>query len=439
MSGKISLPRGSSLTTWTLLALVAGVALGVVGHFVDAPIFALLTTAVAPFGTLFVNALQMLAIPLVVVTLLAAVTSGGDTDSLGMLGLRASLLFVTLLVAGALFSVVVSPLLIAQYSVDPVTIARLQSTAVPDAARAAASASAFGGIDLVESLVPRSLMEAALRGQILPLLVFTVLFGIAVARLPDAQRTPLAGLFQSVAAALLQCTRWVLVISPIGVFALIYPTALQLGGDAAGVIVAFIVVPCIVMILFGLLLYPATAVLGRTTMLTFARAAAPAQLVALTTRSSIVALPALIQGGRDVLGLPASALSFVLPFSVAIFKINRPISGVARLLIVAHVYGVPLTPLTIVTYIVTIMLMSFATAGVPATPFNALPAYLAAGIPIEGFIISEAVDVVPDMFKTWINVTGDLSVATLLSRSRRTILSPVSEAAAARAVARDIA
>ena len=310
---------------------------------------------------------------------------------------------------------------------------------MPDAAREAARAGAFGGIDLVESLVPRNLVEAALRGEILPLLVFTVLFGIAVARLPDAQRQPLADLFQAVAAAMVLCIRWVLVISPLGVFALIYPTALQVGAAAAGVIVAFIVVPCIVMILFGLLLYPTTAVLGRTTMKTFARAAAPAQLVALTTRSSIVALPALIQGGRDVLGLPASALSFVLPFSVAIFKINRPISGVARLLIVAHVYGVPLTPLTIATYIVTIMVMSFATAGVPATPFNALPAYLAAGIPIEGFIISEAVDVVPDMIKTWINVTGDMSVAALLSRSRRTAPSPMSEGAAGRAVSPDIA
>jgi Na+/H+-dicarboxylate symporter len=165
-----------------------------------------------------------------------------------------------------------------------------------------------------------------------------------------------------------------------------------------------------------------TALLGRTTIGAFARAAAPAQLVALTTRSSIAALPALVQGGRDVLRLPETALSFVLPFCVALFKINRPLSGIARLLILAHVYGVPLTPATIAVYIATIMLMSFATAGVPATPFNALPAYLAAGIPIEGFIISEAVDVVPDMLKTWVNVTGDMSVATLLSRSERAVV-----------------
>jgi proton glutamate symport protein len=419
MPAPSALPRGASITTWSLVALVGGIALGAIGHLVDAPLFLLLTTVVAPFGTLFVNALQVLAIPFVVLTLLAAIAGGRDTESIGRLSVRALLLFVTMLVVAALFSLAVSPPVIALYSVDSETVARLQaSTPVPDAARAAAEAGAFSSRDLVESLVPRNLVEAALRGEILPLLMFTLLFGFAVTRLPAPQRAPLAALFDSLAAAMLTCIRWVLVISPLGVFALIYPAALEVGAGAAGVILSFIVVPCIVMVLFGALLYPVTALLGRTTIRAFARAAAPAQLVALTTRSSIAALPALVQGGR-VLRLPETALSFVLPFCVALFKINRPLSGIARLLILAHVYGVPLTPATIAVYIATIMLMSFATAGVPATPFNALPAYLAAGIPIEGFIISEAVDVVPDMLKTWVNVTGDMSVATLLSRSER--------------------
>jgi len=110
-----------------------------------------------------------------------------------------------------------------------------------------------------------------------------------------------------------------------------------------------------------------------------------------------------------------------LPLSVAIFKINRPVSATAKLVFLAHVYGVPLGAGTIAVFIATVILMSFATVGVPSggQAFSNLPAYLAAGIPVEGVVLLEATAIAPDMLKTLLNVTGDMSAAMLLSRGSR--------------------
>jgi Na+/H+-dicarboxylate symporter len=129
----------------------------------------------------------------------------------------------------------------------------------------------------------------------------------------------------------------------------------------------------------------------------------------------------LVDGGRDRLRLPSTGTSFVLPLSVSIFKVNRPISAVVKLMLVAHVYGIPLRPTTLAIFLATVMIISFSAPGIPKSGpgFKTLPAYLAAGIPIEGIIVIEAVESIPDIFKTLLNVTGDMSAATLLTRSHR--------------------
>ena len=234
---------------------------------------------------------------------------------------------------------------------------------------------------------------------------------------------------------------WILRIIPAGVFALTYVLALKTGGQAAGMLTVYIAIVCGLILLFTLLLYPVTAVLGRTTMRTFARAAAPAQLVAVSTRSSVAALPALIEGGREHMRLPASSTGFVLPLSVSLFKVNRTISSLVKLFFLAHVYGVSLRPGAIATFLAIETILSFGTAGVPlgGMSLKSLPAYLAAGVPVEGVMILEAVETIPDIFKTLLNVTGQMSAATLLSRSRRAPLASVAAEDAPPLAAEDMA
>jgi proton glutamate symport protein len=409
--------RKLSFTTWSLLALALALALGSWGHLSGAAAFTALDEVLTPIGALWVSALQLAVLPLVILKLLAAITGAPSGESVGKLGLRTLLLFLAMLLAAGVFTLLVAPPFIALYDADPATLASLRSTiAMPEIENAAPVTLGTS----VSDLLPRNLFAAAAKGEIFPILLFTAVFAMAVNRLPDEKRLPLATLFQSLSAAMLTVIHWILVVTPVGLFALTYPTALRAGLGAAGVLGAFIVLVSGLLLLATLLLYPVTALLGRTPMRRFARAVAPAQLVAISTRSSIASLPALIEGASQHLRLPAAATAFVLPLTVALFKINRTISPTAKLLFLAHIYNIPLSAPTIVVFLATVMLLSFSTVGVPngGSSFATLPAYLAAGMPLEAVIVFEATSTIPDIFKTLLNVTGDMSAATILSRSR---------------------
>jgi Na+/H+-dicarboxylate symporter len=212
-----------------------------------------------------------------------------------------------------------------------------------------------------------------------------------------------------------------LLVTPIGVLALTYGLALETGVSATTLLFAFVIIVSTVMLLFTALIYPAIGILGRTSVRDFARAVAPAQLVAVSTRSSIAALPAMIEGATNRLRLPPISSSFVLPLAVALFKPNRTISSTVKLLFVAHAFGVSLDVWTIATFLMTVTLLSFSSVGVAGggSAFKTLPAYLAAGLPIEGVVIMEVVETIPDIFKTVLNVTGNFGAATILSRGSR--------------------
>ncbi len=387
-----------------------------------APGFTALAHAIRPLGDLWIAALQMTVVPLVITYTLAAIVGSGAGRTIGSLAGRAVLLFLAMLAAAGLLTMGLAPILVRLYRFDPVLLPSFaEGVAIPEAARQAGGP-VYGSLaDWLSSLLPRNLLESAVRGEILPLLLFTAILGIAIARLPDDRREALDRPIQALAAAMLMCVRWILALTPVGVFVFTYIFALGAGGQAAGVLGAWVVLVSALLLLATALLYPASVLLGRTTLRAFARAVAPAQLVAVSTRSSIASLPALVEGARDRLRLPDTATGFVLPLSVSLFKVNRTISSTAKLIFLAYVYGIPLSPATLASFLVTVMILSFTSVGLPlgGTNFKTLPAYLAAGLPIEGVVILEAVETIPDIFKTLLNVTGDMSAATILSRSSR--------------------
>jgi Na+/H+-dicarboxylate symporter len=384
------------------------------GHASGAEAFRVAERVLTPAGALWLAALQMLLLPLLVSQLLAAITGagGGANAGIGKLGLHAILLFVLMLFAAGALTLVITKPIVQLYDAER---SRPASSTAATTVRETSQPESFA------KQLPSNLIESAHRGQILPFLLFAALLGAAVMRLPDEKRIALTTLFRAFAEAMMIVVRWILVATPLGVFALTYASALDAGGHVAGMMGAFIIIVCVVLALFIVLLYPVTAIAGNVPMRTFARAVAPAQLVAVSTLSSIAALPALVQGAADHLRLPPRYTGFVLPLCVSIFKINRTISSTVKLVFLAHVYGIPLSASAIVVFMGTVTHLSFAAAGVPGggQAFSTLPAYVAAGLPIEGVILLEATSMAPDMLKTVLNVTGDMSVAAILSRSSR--------------------
>ncbi|HEY8225358.1 MAG TPA: cation:dicarboxylase symporter family transporter [Pyrinomonadaceae bacterium] len=414
-----------SLTVQSLLALVLGLALGIAGHKWAVPGFEKLAIAAKALGGLWVAALQLTVLPLVITHLLAAI-SGSGARSIGKLGIRAVVLFLGLLIAAGLFAAFLTPPLVAQISVDDRAVSSLSTAAsanVAGSSVAKTNSESTSVADWISTLLPTNLLEAGIRGDIFPLLLFTAFFGVAVTRLPEDRYKLLTEIFQGLAEAMMQLIGWLLVVTPFGVFALTFTLALKTGGSVGGVLGAYIVIVSALMLLFALLLYPFTAFAAKTKIIDFARGVAPAQMVAASTRSSIAALPALVEGGSHHLRLPRTGTGFVLPLSVSLFKVNRPISGIVKLVLVAHLYGIQLRPTTIAIFLATTIIVSFGTAGIPQSGpgFKTLPAYVAAGVPIEAVLVVEAVESIPDIFKTVLNVTGQMSVATVLTRSYRTV------------------
>jgi len=413
-------PRRPSLTVLSLVALAAGLLLGILGHGSDGGV-RVFADLVRPLGDLWIAALQMLAVPLMIVYTLAAIVGTRGRQAVGVLAGRAVLLFAAMLLGAALITMAVAPWVVRLYPADRATLEALAAeTRVPESLRQPAGAGAASLGAWLSSLVPRNVFEAAVRGDVLPLLLFTVLLGIAIARLSLEQRGPLSHILQALAEAMLVCVRWVLALTPMGVFVLTLLFALGTGHRAVGVLGAWAAISSGLLILCTVLLYPLTASLGRTRLGVFGRAVAPAQLVAATTRSSIAALSALVQGARERLGLSEAATGLVLPLGITIFKLSQIVMNLTKFFFLAHVCEVTLSAPKVAAFLLTILILSFSTAGLPSRgSVRSIPAYLAAGIPIEAVVIVDTIEAIPDIFQTVINVTGNLSAATILSRSSR--------------------
>jgi Na+/H+-dicarboxylate symporter len=207
-------------------------------------------------------------------------------------------------------------------------------------------------------------------------------------------------------------------VAPIGVFALGATVAAKLGSAAAGALATYVVLVVGITVGFALLvLYPAAVVLGGVSLRTFARGAFPAQAVAFSSRSSLAALPAMLESARDRLGLPQAFSSFFFPFAVTLFRCGAAIGQVTGALFVAKLYGVPLGVGQFAAIGVTTVVTTFSVPGIPGgSIIMIVPVLLAAGVPAEGVGLLLGVDTIPDMFRTTTNVTGDVAAAVILAK-----------------------
>jgi proton glutamate symport protein len=413
-------PLGGRLTLqhWSLLALLLGATLGLAGHRFAWAWLPRASEFLSPLGALWVNALQMAVLPLLITQLLSTLVRVDAEPSIGRIGRGAVLLFVAFLTVGGLLSVIVTTQLVTWLPPGGELLAGWRVEPVIPGAPAALAATPVTFADWFKSLVPRNPFEAAARGSVLQLLVFTVLFGLAAARLPQDSREALARPIQALAAAMMTLVHWILLLTPVGVFVLMLGVMLQTGTGALQVLGVYIVGLSVLMLMCTVLLYPVTALVARVSMRRFARGVAPAQLVAAGTQSSLAALPALMHGAKDHLALPASSAGFSLTLAVSTFKLNQPIYLIFQLLLLSHVFAVPLGVEQIGMYLLATVVFSFSVAGIPGgggAP-STLPLLVAFGLPIEGAMLLDAANTIPDIFMTVLNVTADMSVATMLAR-----------------------
>ena len=404
------MPKKISLGTLTFLGLVAGVALGSLAAGFD---IAPLKTAAAwiePIGTLWVNAIRMTVIPLMVAMIIRGIASRDDTRSTGRLSAQTFLLFVIMVAATTTFGAIVGSILL---DIGP----SLGDAAANTAVGTKPELPPFR--DWLVGLIPTNPVKAAADGAILPLAIFSIIFGLAATRISAEPRKQLMQVLGAVVEALFAVVEWVLAVAPIGVFALSFSLVVRTGTSAAGAFGYFILIAAILMLVAIFALYPIIAALARIPMRAFARACVSAQAVAFTSRSSLASLPAMMKGAEQ-LGIPESISGLVLPLAVSVFKYASPIVRVVGTLFVARLYGHTLSVAEVATIAAAIGVLSFYSPGIPSGGLLVIaPLYESLGLPLEGIGLLIALDTIPDMFLTTANVTGDMAVVALVAKGDR--------------------
>jgi len=407
--------KAMSSSTRMLLSLVAGLAIGI-GLADAGPAWLASSIAIAePIGNLWLDALRMTIIPLVFSLLVTGIASTATTASAGGLAARALLLFIAVMFVVGLFGEIVS---LGFLSLWPIPAAAAEAMR----AGAAASGSVVPGVaplsDWLGAIIPTNPVKAAADGDMLPLVIFALIFGFAVTRIKREYTKLLSDFFQALVDAMLVIVHWVLWIGPVGVFALAYVVGARAGLAAAGALAHYLVLLTGVQVLLIVLIYPATLLATRIPFRQFARALIPAQAVATSTQSSLASLPAMVEAAQ-VLRIPPHVSALVLPLAVSLFRITGPVANLAVVLYSASLFGVDLSLAQLLTGAAIAVVMSLAAVGLPGQVSfftSIVPICVVMGVPVGALPLLLAVETIPDIFRTIGNVTGDVAVTAVVAR-----------------------
>jgi len=399
---------------YALAALIVGLALGAfAGNVTEA-------LGVANFvGTLWLNALKMTVIPLVVALLIVGIAKSAEAALGGRIAGRSVKWIVIVCTASAIFGALSIMLLTKLFPLGRETAAGLQAALAGVEQKAATPLP--GVADFFKGVVPDNVIASAANGDILPLVVFAVLFALALGRISATGRRSVVGLFEAIADALLVIIGWVLWIAPLGVFALAYTVGSAAGGAAFAGLGHYVVLISVVGILVTLMGYPLAVLAGRISPMGFTRGMIAPQAVAISTRSSLASLPAMLTAARSM-GIRDQVADVTLPISVALFRATGPAMNTAVAFYVAHWLGYEPTMAQMIAAVAVGAVMSYGAVSLPGEVSfisSIAPIAMALGVPIAPLALLVAVEMVPDIFRTVGNVTLDVAVTTAVDHSTK--------------------
>jgi len=405
-----------SLSVQVLIALALGLAVGAVAAVYGGDQGRRVVEGVEALGGLWLNALRMTVVPLIFAVLVTGIAQVSDAAATGRLAVRAVAWFLALLALSAATSILLVNGLLAAWPVGEAASAALRAGAQAPPA-GVATAPDFAA--WVKSLAPSNPIKAAAEDAILPVVVFAVFVGFALTRLPESRGRTLLEVFQALGDAMIVIVRWVLIVAPLGVFALGLGVGLRAGVGAAGVLGHYIVTASLAGLVIAIIGYFLAIVVGRIPVGRWAQATSPVLATAFATQSSLACLPAMIERSRDDLGVPERIANLVLPLAVAVFRMTSPAVNLAVCIFVAHVYGIHPSPLQYVGALFVALAVSVGSVGLPGQVsfiVSVAPICIALGLPIDLLPILLAVEVAPDIFRTLGNVTGDMAVTAILAK-----------------------
>jgi Na+/H+-dicarboxylate symporter len=394
-----------ALTWRILLALVLGLAVGLLLRAFAPAALPFVTSIAEPVGSIWLSGLRMTVIPLVFGLVVTGIASASDAAAAGTIARKSLMLFAALLLfAGSLSAIATPALLVLWPPAHGLAAATGTAQALPPAN------------DWVSQIVPSNPIAAAAEGAMLPLVIFAVIFGFAATRVSTDARERLCGLFDAIVQTMLVIVHWVLLVGPIGVFALALLVTARAGANVVGGLAHYVVVISLLCTGTIVAIYFIIA-WSRVPLRAFAKAAWPAQAIAISTQSSLATLPAMVEGTREQLRVSTHVSGLVLPLAVSLFRITSPAANLGVALYIAHISGLHPSLFQIAAGVLVAAIVSLASVGLPSQVsfFSVVaPVCIVVGTPVEPLALLLAVESIPDIFRTVGNVTADVASAALI-------------------------
>jgi len=411
---------GLKLHWQILVALVLAVFAGWLSG-VDSTIFGVRYYAIYTFlGTIFMNALKMLIVPLVLSSIITGIAGIGDSGAMGRLGGKTLLYYATtslLAIIVGLFMVnLVNPGIV---DGEPATeIVALSEQDTTDIAAKIQDRGASDVVDIFIRMVPTNIVAAAADGRMLGLIFFSLLFGYFMTRIEGEAGRVLKDFWQGIFDVMMLMTGWVMRFAPIGVFALVAKVVASTGFAAFQPLMAFFFTVLGALLIHLLIVLPLLLrFIGRVNPVRHFQAMSPALLMAFSTASSSATLPVTMNCVEHRAGVSNQTTSFVLPLGATVNMDGTALYECIAAMFIAQAYGIELGFTTQFTVVLVALLTSIGVAGIPAASLVAITIILSAiGLPLEAVGLILAVDRVLDMCRTSVNVFSDSCGAVLIGR-----------------------
>ena len=379
---------------------------------------------IKPWGEIFVNLLKLIAVPLVFASLIKGVASLSNISKLSRIGGKTIAIYLTSTVIAVSIGLILVNTVKPGDGFDKESVTKTEQIEEGASKKIAAAENVKeeGPLQFLIDIVPTNIFESASKNRnMLQVIFFAILFGIAMVMLPDEKTTYVKGFFDGINDIILQIVDLIMISAPYGVFALLAGLVVDFGASAELFIAlakysATVIVGLLLMIF---LVYPIILRLfTKVKYLDFFKGISPAQMLAFSTSSSAATLPVTMERCEEHIGVSEEVSSFVLPLGATINMDGTSLYQAVAAVFIAQAFGIELDMGQQLTIVLTATLASIGAAAVPGAGMVMLVIVLGAiGVPAEGLALIFGVDRLLDMLRTVVNVTGDATVATVVASS----------------------
>ena len=422
--------RGVPLHTKILLGLALGATAGVTSNILwqdTRELEWIINNVMQPVGQVFLRLLFMVVIPLVFTTLALGVAGLGDVRKLGRVGGKTFGFFVFTTGFAATLGLILANVLRPGTRLDPATRDGLLAQFASEAAeKVSAGESAGFGINTFVEMVPRNIVQALADNQMLALIVFTIIFGIALTRIPADKAQPVLNILEGVAQAVIEIIGFAMKLAPYGVFGLIFAVTARFGFELLQSLALYVGMVLIGLAIHQFLFLPFLArVLGGVGYVEFFRRIRFMMVTAFSTSSSNATLPTTMRTAVEEFGVPPQMAGFVIPLGATMNMNGTALFEGLTVLFLAQVFGVDLSLPTQIIVVIMAIVTAIGASGVPSGSIPLLAMVLdMVGVPGEGIALILGVDRILDMCRTVPNVTGDLLTSVVVAKSEGYTLVP---------------